>query len=65
MSRRSPLALNCGAGLLDFNGTGEAVGGIVVMRYGENALAVIDRVKKRLTEITSGLARRGFHSTGL
>ncbi len=42
-------------GLLDFNGTGEAVGGIVVMRYGENALAVIDRVKKRLTEITSGL----------
>ncbi len=42
-------------GLLDFNGTGEAVGGIVVMRYGENALAVIDRVKKRLTEISSGL----------
>ncbi len=42
-------------GVLDFNGTGEAVGGIIVMRYGENALAVIDRVKTRLAEVTSGL----------
>ncbi|MCP4338294.1 MAG: efflux RND transporter permease subunit [Desulfobulbaceae bacterium] len=42
-------------GLLDYNGTGEAVGGIIVMRYGENALAVIEKVKKRLSEIKSGL----------
>ncbi|GAB6191457.1 efflux RND transporter permease subunit [Desulfocastanea catecholica] len=42
-------------GLLDYNGTGEAVGGIIVMRYGENALAVIDRVKERLEQIKSGL----------
>jgi Cu(I)/Ag(I) efflux system membrane protein CusA/SilA len=38
-------------GLLDWNGEGEAVGGIVVMRSGENALDVIDRVKARLTEL--------------
>lgn len=42
-------------GLLDYNGSGEAVGGIIVMRYGENALAVIDRVKTRLEEIKPGL----------
>lgn len=42
-------------GLLDYNGTGEAVGGIIVMRYGENALDVIDRVKTRLEEIKPGL----------
>ncbi|HTN54297.1 MAG TPA: efflux RND transporter permease subunit, partial [Anaeromyxobacter sp.] len=42
-------------GLLDWNGEGEAVGGIVVMRYGENALAVIDRVKARLAELGPGL----------
>ena len=42
-------------GALDYNGTGEAVGGIIIMRYGENALSVIERVKKRLGEIRSGL----------
>ena len=42
-------------GVLDYNGTGEAVGGIIIMRYGENALAVIEGVKKRLSEIQSGL----------
>ncbi len=42
-------------GALDYNGTGEAVGGVIVMRYGENALSVIDRVKQRLEEITPGL----------
>ncbi|CAG35100.1 efflux RND transporter permease subunit [Desulfotalea psychrophila] len=42
-------------GVLDFNGEGETVGGIVVMRYGENALQVIERVKKRLEEIQPGL----------
>ncbi|HET6146534.1 MAG TPA: efflux RND transporter permease subunit, partial [Polyangia bacterium] len=38
-------------GLLEWNGEGEAVGAIVVMRYGENALDVIERVKKKFTEL--------------
>ncbi len=42
-------------GLADRNGTGEVVGGIVVMRYGENAQATIDRVKARLAELQAGL----------
>ena len=42
-------------GLAEWNGRGEIVGGIVVMRYGENALAVIDRVKARLAELEPGL----------
>ena len=42
-------------GLLDMNGEGEAVGGIVVMRYGENAKDVIDRVKVKIKELEKGL----------
>jgi Cu(I)/Ag(I) efflux system membrane protein CusA/SilA len=42
-------------GLLDKNGEGEVVGGIIVMRYGENAKAVIDRVKARIKELEPGL----------
>lgn len=42
-------------GLLDENGEGEVVGGIIVMRSGENAKAVIGCVKKRLAELSSGL----------
>jgi Cu(I)/Ag(I) efflux system membrane protein CusA/SilA len=42
-------------GIADDNGTGETVGGIVVMRYGENALQVIKNVKKRLEQLKSGL----------
>jgi Cu(I)/Ag(I) efflux system membrane protein CusA/SilA len=42
-------------GLLDENGRGEVVGGIVVARYGENAKEVIDRVKARLAELEKGL----------
>ncbi|HEY4492985.1 MAG TPA: efflux RND transporter permease subunit, partial [Acidobacteriota bacterium] len=38
-------------GVADLDGQGDAVGGIVVMRYGENALHVIDRVKKKIEEI--------------
>jgi Cu(I)/Ag(I) efflux system membrane protein CusA/SilA len=38
-------------GLLEWNGDGEAVGGIVVMRTGENALDVIARVKQKLAEL--------------
>ncbi|HSG39594.1 MAG TPA: CusA/CzcA family heavy metal efflux RND transporter, partial [Thermoanaerobaculia bacterium] len=42
-------------GLAELDGKGETVGGIVVMRYGENALNVIDAVKARLAEIEKGL----------
>ncbi len=42
-------------GMLDFNGEGEVVGGIIVMRYGENAQTVIDRVKGKLSELEKGL----------
>lgn len=42
-------------GIADYNGSGEVVGGIVVMRFGENALEVIQNVEKRLEEIQSGL----------
>jgi Cu(I)/Ag(I) efflux system membrane protein CusA/SilA len=42
-------------GVPDMDGTGEVVSGIIVMRQGENALAVIDRVKRRLRELEPGL----------
>ena len=42
-------------GLLEWNGEGEAVGGIVVMRYGENALDVIERVKKKIADLKPSL----------
>ena len=42
-------------GLADWNGEGEVVGGIIIQRFGENALAVIERVKKRLQELKSSL----------
>jgi Cu(I)/Ag(I) efflux system membrane protein CusA/SilA len=42
-------------GVADLDGTGEVVSGIVIMRQGENALAVIDRVKAKLKEIEPGL----------
>ncbi len=42
-------------GILDWNGQGEAAGGIIMMRFGENALAVIDRVKQKLKELEKGL----------
>lgn len=45
-------------GLLDMNGEGEAVGGIVVMRYGENAKDVIDRVKEKIKSLEQGLPPR-------
>lgn len=38
-------------GVAEWNGEGETVGGIIVMRYGMNALNVIDGVKKKLVEI--------------
>jgi Cu(I)/Ag(I) efflux system membrane protein CusA/SilA len=42
-------------GVSELNGEGEVVGGIVVMRYGENALRVIDGIKKKLEEIKPSL----------
>jgi len=42
-------------GISDLDGRGDAVGGIVVMRFGQNALATINRVKAKIREIQSGL----------
>ncbi|GLP95976.1 efflux RND transporter permease subunit [Paraferrimonas sedimenticola] len=42
-------------GIAELDGLGEVVGGIVVMRYGENALQTIDRLKDKLKEIEAGL----------
>ncbi|WP_285163670.1 efflux RND transporter permease subunit [Shewanella goraebulensis] len=42
-------------GIAELDGKGEVVGGIVVMRYGENALATINNVKDKLKEIENGL----------
>jgi SepF-like predicted cell division protein (DUF552 family) len=39
----------------DLDGEGEITGGIVVMRYGENALATIEAVKERIDELRAGL----------
>ncbi len=42
-------------GIAELNGEGEVVGGIVVMRHGENALNLIDRVKQKIKEIEPAL----------
>ena len=42
-------------GVAEFNGQGETVGGIVVMRFGENALSVIDRVKQKIAQMEPAL----------
>lgn len=42
-------------GIVDENGEGEVVGGMVVARYGENAKEVIDRVKEKLGDVEKGL----------
>ncbi|MDT8437868.1 MAG: CusA/CzcA family heavy metal efflux RND transporter [Wenzhouxiangellaceae bacterium] len=42
-------------GIGELNGEGEAVGGVIVMRFGENAMATIERVKQRLDELKAGL----------
>ena len=42
-------------GVAELDGKGEAVGGVVVMRYGENALKTIENVKKKLEELKAGL----------
>lgn len=42
-------------GVVELNGDGETVAGVVLMRDGENALEVIERVKAKLTELQKGL----------
>jgi Cu(I)/Ag(I) efflux system membrane protein CusA/SilA len=42
-------------GIVDENGEGEVVGGIVVMRFGENARDVIERTKVKMQEVEKGL----------
>ena len=57
-------------GAAEWNGDGETVGGIVVMRYGQNALTVIDGVKQKLAEIQKTMPRgveivAGYDRSGL
>ncbi|WP_144391885.1 efflux RND transporter permease subunit [Pleionea sediminis] len=42
-------------GIGELNGEGETVGGVVVMRFGENAQATIDGVKEKLSQLEAGL----------
>ncbi|VAW89568.1 Cobalt-zinc-cadmium resistance protein CzcA; Cation efflux system protein CusA [hydrothermal vent metagenome] len=42
-------------GVAELNGEGEVAGGVVIMRYGENAMAVIERVRAKLEELKPGL----------
>lgn len=44
-------------GIIDENGKGEKVGGIVVMRYGENAKDVIERIKEKMKDVERGLPK--------
>ena len=45
-------------GLADMDGKGEVAGGIVVVRFGENVLNVIERVKERIKQILSRVSPR-------
>ncbi|WP_026209769.1 efflux RND transporter permease subunit [Cytophaga aurantiaca] len=47
-------------GIFDYDGTGEVVGGIVVMRYAENADQVIKSIKEKIKEVEKGLPE-GVH----
>jgi Cu(I)/Ag(I) efflux system membrane protein CusA/SilA len=42
-------------GIVELDGEGEVAGGVVIMRYGENALKVIEEVKQRIEELKDGL----------
>ena len=42
-------------GIAEWNGEGETVGGIIIMRFGENALKVIEGVKEKLEDLKKGL----------
>jgi len=52
---RVELAPDERRGLTELNGEGEVVSGIVMARYGQNALEVIHNIKEKITEISSGL----------
>ncbi|WP_090957872.1 efflux RND transporter permease subunit [Nitrosospira sp. Nsp18] len=52
---RVELAPDERRGIAELNGEGEVVAGIVVARYGQNALDVIDNLKTKIKEISSGL----------
>jgi Cu(I)/Ag(I) efflux system membrane protein CusA/SilA len=52
---RLQMAPQARRGVADLDGRGDVVGGIVVMRFGENALATIERVKERIQEVEAGL----------
>lgn len=57
-------------GILEWNGEGEVAGGIVIMRFGENALKTIENVKKKLKELEKGLPdgvviEMGYDRSGL
>ena len=57
-------------GIADLNGKGEVVTGFVVMRYGENPLAVIDGVKEKMKEVEAALPKgvtfvAGYDRSGL
>jgi copper/silver efflux system protein len=52
---RVELAPDERRGLTELNGEGEVVSGIVMSRYGQNALEVIHNVKTKITEISAGL----------
>jgi Cu(I)/Ag(I) efflux system membrane protein CusA/SilA len=49
------LAPDVRRGVADLDGRGDVVGGIVVMRFGQNALTTIERVKERLASLEAGL----------
>ncbi|HDO31012.1 MAG TPA: efflux RND transporter permease subunit [Desulfobacteraceae bacterium] len=44
-------------GVAELNGQGEVAGGVIIMRYGENALKTIEAVRKKLTELKRGLPK--------
>ncbi len=44
-------------GITELNGEGEVVGGIIVMRFGENAMSTIQGVKEKLEELKKGLPK--------
>ena len=57
-SARSSWARTCAGASADLDGKGEVVSGIVVMRHGQNALDVIERVKAKTQGDRAGSARR-------
>ena len=52
---RVTIAPNMRRGVGELNGEGEVVGGVILMRFGENALTVIERVKAKLEELKPSL----------